>query len=46
MHLFPLDWAWLGALSLGAAGLASIWPAYQLAKRPPADLAKVFSHER
>ncbi len=46
MHLFPLDWAWLGALSLGAAGLASIWPAYQLAKRPAADLAKVFSHER
>ena len=46
MHLFPLDWARLGALSLGAAGLASIWPAYQLAKRPPADLARVFSHER
>ena len=46
MHLFPLDWALLGALSLGAAGLASIWPAYQLAKRPPADLARVFSHER
>ncbi len=46
MHLFPLDWAWLGALSLGAAGLASIWPAYQLVKRPPADLARVFSHER
>ena len=46
MHLFPLDWALLGALSLGAAGLASIWPAYQIARRPPADLARVFSHER
>ncbi len=46
MHLFPLDWVWLAALSLGAAGLASIWPAYQLAKRPPADLARVFCHER
>ena len=46
MHFFPLDWVRLGALSLGAAGLACIWPAYQLAKRPPADLARVFSHER
>ena len=46
MHLFPLDWVRLGALSLGAAGLACIWPAYRLAKRPPADLARVFSHER
>ncbi len=46
MHLFPLDWALLGTLSLGAAGLASMWPAYQIARRPPADLARVFSHER
>ncbi len=46
MHLFPMDWVWLGALSLGVAGLAGIWPAYQLAKRPPADLARVFSNER
>lgn len=46
MHLFPLDWTRLGALSLGAAGIASVWPAYRLARRPPADLVRVFSHER
>ncbi len=46
MHLFPLDWLRLAALSVGAAGLASAWPARQLARRPPADLARVFSHER
>ena len=46
MSLFPRDWLWLGLLSLAAAGLASLWPARQLAKRPPADLIRVFSHER
>ena len=46
MSLFPQDWVWLGLLSLAAAGLASLWPARQLAKRPPADLIRVFSHER
>ena len=30
----------------GAAALASLWPARQLAKRPPADLIRVFTHER
>ncbi|NNE78880.1 MAG: ABC transporter permease [Silicimonas sp.] len=46
MHLFPRDWLWLAVLSLAAAGLASLWPARQLAKRPPADLMRVFTHER
>ncbi|MEO0993661.1 MAG: FtsX-like permease family protein, partial [Pseudomonadota bacterium] len=46
MSLFPQDWLWLGILSLAAAGLASLWPARQIAKRPPADLIRVFSHER
>ncbi|MDA9865546.1 ABC transporter permease, partial [bacterium] len=46
MTLFPRDWVWLGLLSLAAAGIASLWPARQLAKRPPADLIRVFSHER
>lgn len=46
MSLFPKDWVWLALASLGAATLAAIWPARQLAKRPPADLIKVFSHER
>ncbi|MEL7151652.1 MAG: FtsX-like permease family protein [Pseudomonadota bacterium] len=46
MFLFPKDWLWLGLLSLAAAGIASLWPARQLAKRPPADLIRVFAHER
>ena len=46
MSLFPWDWLWLGLASLGAAGFASLWPARQLAKRPPADLIRVFAHER
>ena len=46
MMLFPLDWLWLGALSLLAAGLASLWPARRLASRPPADLIRVFANER
>lgn len=46
MSLFPRDWLWLAVASLLAAGLASLWPARQLAKRPPADLIRVFSHER
>ncbi|MEM6386767.1 MAG: ABC transporter permease [Pseudomonadota bacterium] len=46
MSLFPMDWIWLGLASLAAAGLASLWPARQLAKRPPADLIRVFAHER
>ena len=46
MSLFPRDWLWLGFLSMAAAGVASLWPARQLANRPPADLVRVFSHER
>ena len=46
MYLFPADWIWLLALSLLTAGLAGLWPARQLAKRPPADLIRVFVHER
>ena len=46
LHLFPRDWIWLLALSLLAAGLASLWPARRLATRAPADLIRVFSHER
>lgn len=46
LYVFPSDWLWLAGLSLAAAGLASLWPAWQLAKRPPADLIKVFTHER
>ena len=46
MSLYPTDWLWLGLLSLAAAGLAGLWPARQLAKMPPAQLVRVFSHER
>lgn len=46
MRLFPADWLWLGTLSLLAAGFAGLWPARRLAARPPADLLKVFAHER
>lgn len=46
MHLYPVDWLWLGLLSLVAAGLAALWPARRLATLPPADLIRVFSHER
>ncbi len=46
MSLFPKDWLWLALLSLAAAALASLWPARRLATRPPADLIRVFSHER
>jgi putative ABC transport system permease protein len=46
MSLFPTDWVWLGLASLIAAALAGLWPARQLAKRPPADLIRVFSYER
>lgn len=46
MFLFPGDWVRLGILSLAAAGLASLWPAWRLARRPPADLIRVFAQER
>ncbi|MEL7105065.1 MAG: FtsX-like permease family protein [Pseudomonadota bacterium] len=46
MHLFPGQWAGLLALSLVAAALAGAWPARRLARRPAADLVKVFAHER
>ena len=46
MLLFPSQWLWLFVLSLAAAGLASLWPARQLVRRPPAELIRVFTHER
>ncbi len=46
MFVFPVDWLRLGALSLLAAALASLWPALRLARRPPAQLIAVFAHER
>ena len=46
MYLFPVDYARLGLFALGAAVIAAAWPAWRLARTPPADLLKVFSSER
>ncbi|WP_093421667.1 ABC transporter permease [Tranquillimonas alkanivorans] len=46
MHVFPADWALLGALALLAAGLAALWPARRIATIPPSELLKVFANER
>jgi putative ABC transport system permease protein len=46
MHVFPLDWLRLLLLALAAAGLAALIPALALLRMAPADLLKVFAHER
>jgi putative ABC transport system permease protein len=46
MLLFPLDYLRLGALALVAAGIAAAIPAWRLSRIAPADLVKVFAHER
>jgi putative ABC transport system permease protein len=46
MHVFPRDWLTLGLLSLATAALASLWPTLRLARLRPAELVKVFAHER
>ncbi|MEL6751545.1 MAG: ABC transporter permease, partial [Pseudomonadota bacterium] len=46
MQLFPGDWVWLGALALLAAVLAATIPAWRLSRTAPAELVKVFTHER
>ncbi|MCP5073762.1 MAG: FtsX-like permease family protein, partial [Rhodobacteraceae bacterium] len=46
MHIFPADWARLWFLALLAAYLAAVLPARRLARISPADLVKIFAHER
>ncbi len=46
MYFFPGSYALLGVFALVAALLAAIWPAWRLARTPPADLLKVFANER
>jgi putative ABC transport system permease protein len=46
MYLFPGDYARLGLWTMGAAGLAALWPAWRLARTPPSHLLKVFANER
>ncbi|WP_143523876.1 FtsX-like permease family protein [Rhizobium rhizosphaerae] len=46
MHVFPTDWLWLGLSALLAALVAAAFPLRRLALTAPADLLKVFAHER
>jgi putative ABC transport system permease protein len=46
MYLFPADYARLVLLALVAALAAAAWPARRLSRMAPADLLKVFAHER
>ncbi len=46
MHVFPTDWAVLGAAALVAALLAAALPARRLSRMAPADLLRVFARER
>jgi len=46
MTVFPMAYARLAGLALLAVLLAALCPAWRLARRPTADLLKVFSSER
>ncbi|MGY6549628.1 MAG: ABC transporter permease [Roseinatronobacter sp.] len=46
LQLFPLDWLRLGLWALLAVGLAAALPALRLARDGPAQLLRVFAHER
>lgn len=46
MQVFPADWLRLFAAAGLAALLAGLFPALRLMRRQPADLLRVFAHER
>ena len=46
LQVFPADWGILAAAALAAATLAAVIPTWRLARRPPADLIRVFTNER
>ena len=46
MFVFPMDYLRLGGLTLIAAGLAALWPAWRLSQMPPVTLLGVFRNER
>lgn len=46
MQVFPGDWLRLMAAALVAALAAGLWPALRLKRREPADLLRIFAHER
>jgi putative ABC transport system permease protein len=46
LHVFPFDMIALLTLAMAAAGLAAALPLLRLMRMQPADLARVFAHER
>lgn len=46
IYLTPANYALLALQALIAAVIAAAWPAWRLARVPPAELLKVFAHER
>jgi putative ABC transport system permease protein len=46
MQVFPAGWIPLALTAMAAAALAAAWPARRIARRAPADLLRVFAHER
>jgi len=46
MQVFPFDWMTLFILALGTGWVAAWLPARRLRRTPPAELLKVFAHER
>ncbi|WP_043917737.1 ABC transporter permease [Jannaschia aquimarina] len=46
LRVFPVDWIVLSGWALLAAAAAAALPAARLWRMPPADLVKVFAHER
>lgn len=46
LEIFPADLIKLCALAAGAAAIAALWPAWQLARLSPHRLLGLFAHER
>jgi putative ABC transport system permease protein len=46
MHVFPVDWLWLGLVALAAALLSILIPVRRLVAISPSDLLRTFSNER
>lgn len=45
LYVFPSQWLALGLLGVVTAFVASLYPLFKLRRTPPAELAKVFSHD-
>ncbi|ACM39253.1 MULTISPECIES: ABC transporter permease [Rhizobium/Agrobacterium group] len=46
MHVFPVQWLWLGGFALLASLLSALIPLAGIARLKPSDLLKVFANER